>query len=281
MTTSLPYNNLKTPLSVFLTTYNNERTLSSCLQSVTWADEIIILDSFSTDKTCEIAQQFGTRFSQHTFMGYGPQKQLALDQTKYPWVLLLDADEMLSEGLQKEIRKILEQGPEADGYELPRAEQVFWRISNLNVRMNYYLRFFNKEKGHISNMPIHAAPKVCGKIKRLKHPFFHFGEIDIHTKVEKINAYSSGLVPDKLAKGIRPNPLIMIIYPPWFFLRSYFFKRGILNGWAGFISSVTGMFYCFLKYAKLYEYSRRGQNDSQMPPKSPPQAKPWHETKRS
>lgn len=242
------------PLSVFVTTYNNGRTLPACLESVKWADEIIVLDSFSTDDTLVVARRYGALISQQMFIGYGPQKQSALTATTHDWVLLLDADEALSPDLQKELRQVLADGPVADGYEMPRQEQMFWRMYHPGTRMNYYLRLFDKRKGLIDDMPIHAAPKIQGSVARLSSPLYHYGETDIHTKVEKINAYSSGLVADKVRKqrwGIR---LIMIVYPPLFFIRSYLFKRNFLNGWAGLINSVIAAFYVFLKYAKLYEH---------------------------
>lgn len=265
-------------LSVFVTTFNNARTLGACLESVKWADEIVVLDSYSQDETLDIARRYGARIFQHEFMGYGKQKQLALDKTAYDWVLLLDADEALSQPLQIEIRELLESGPAADGYEIPRQEQSFWRMCSLKVRLNHFLRLFDKGKGRISDMPVHAAPKVNGKIKRLKAPFYHYGETDIHTKVEKMNAYSTGLLADKLAKGRRDNPWIMIFYPPFFFIRSYFFKRNFMNGWAGFINSVIAAFYVFLKYAKLhehYQFERYGTSllpeDAPLPPPRPHQ----------
>lgn len=242
------------PLSVFVTTYNNGRTLPACLESVKWADEIIVLDSFSTDDTLVVARRYGALISQQMFIGYGPQKQSALAATTHDWVLLLDADEALSPDLQKELRQVLADGPVADGYEMPRQEQMFWRMYHPGTRMNYYLRLFDKRKGLIDDMPIHAAPKIQGSVARLSSPLYHYGETNIHTKVEKINAYSSGLVADKVRKhrwGIR---LIMIVYPPLFFIRSYLFKRNFLNGWAGLINSVIAAFYVFLKYAKLYEH---------------------------
>ena len=186
-----------TKLSVFVTTFNNARTLASCLGSVAWADEIVVLDSYSTDATIRIAKECGGKVTQHEFLGYGKQKQLALEHTSNTWVLLLDADEMLSKPAEEEVQRLLKNGPDAEGYELPRLEQVFWRIANTGVRMNFYLRLFDKTKGRMSDMPIHAAPKVEGRVRRLRHPFFHFGETDIHTKVEKVNGYSSGLVEEK------------------------------------------------------------------------------------
>ncbi|HRD65098.1 MAG TPA: glycosyltransferase family 2 protein [Candidatus Competibacter sp.] len=242
-------------LSVFVTTYNNGRTLSACLESVKWADEIVVLDSFSADDTLAIAHRYGARTAQHAFMGYGPQKRMALAATTHDWVLLLDADEVLSPALQAEICQLLGRGgPAADGYEIPRQEQLFWRMYSAATRMNYYLRLFDKRKGIIDDMPVHAAPKVRGSVARLKSPLYHYGETDVHTKIEKINAYSTGLVADKIGKNRWGIGLIMICYPPLFFIRSYLFKRNFLNGWAGFINSVIAAFYVFLKYAKLYEH---------------------------
>ncbi len=257
-------------LSAFVTTYNNARTLAATLESVRWADEIVVLDSFSSDATLEIAARFGARTIQHRFLGYGPQKQLALEQTSHRWVLLLDADEALSPALQEEIRALLQSGPTCAGYQLPRQEQMFWRMASTGARLNGFLRLFDKTRGKVSSMAVHAAPEVDGDIGRLKAPFYHYGETDIHTKVDKVNSYSTGLVADKVAKKKRPNPLIMVVYPPLFFLRLYLFKRNFLNGWAGFIASVVGAFYAFLKYAKLYEYHQLERLGTSLLPEGAP-----------
>lgn len=241
-------------LSVFVTTYNNERTLSACLESVKWADEIVVLDSFSSDATVEIANRYGCRVFQHEFMGYSKQKQMALDKTTSRWILALDSDEALSPALQEEIRGLLRSGFDADGYEIPRLEQMYWRMNSPRVRMNHFLRLFDKNKGRISETAIHEGPKVNGTVQRLHAPFYHFGETSIHVKVDKTNKYSTASVVDKLAKGSRANPWIMVFYPPFYFLRLYLFKRNFVNGWAGFITSVIGAFYVFLKYSKLYEH---------------------------
>ncbi len=258
------------PLSVFITTFNNAHTLPALLESVKWADEIVVLDSFSTDDTLKIAESYNCRTFQHVFQGYGAQKQMALEHTSHQWVLLLDADEALTETLQAEIHALLEKPLECDGYTIPRQEQMFWRMNSPYVRMNYFLRLFNKQKGRMSMMPVHAAPQVDGRIGRLKAPFYHFGEVDIHTKVEKINSYSTGLVVDKVAKKHSANPWRMVVYPPFAFIRSYIFKRNFVNGWAGFIVSFSGAFYAFLKYAKLYEYKQfEKYGSSQLPPNAP------------
>jgi glycosyltransferase involved in cell wall biosynthesis len=221
-------------LSVFIITYNCARTLGPCLESVKWADEIVMLDSASTDGTLDLAEQYGCTVHQTEFLGYGKTKQLAIDKTRNNWVLHVDADEMLSPALQDEIRGLLESGPPADGYMIPRLDQIFWEMNDPRVRL----------------------PEVDGRVETMKNVFYHFSEVDIHSKVEKINGYSTGLVADKVAKGRRPSPWILVFYPPLVFIQQYVFKRNFFNGWAGFIGSVIGAFYAFLRYAKLYEHYR-------------------------
>lgn len=259
------------PLSVFITTYNNEHTLPACLESVKWADEVLILDSHSTDRTIEIARAHGCVVHQHPFQGFGRQKQRALDLTRHERVLFLDADEALSPELAAAIQTLQREGFDADGYELPRQEQIFWRMADRRTRMNYYLRLLRRSRARFTEMPVHAAAEINGEVKRIHHPFLHFGEPNIHTKVEKVNMYSTGLVADKVARNRHPSPLIMILYPPLFFIRGYIFKRGFVNGWAGFISAIVGAFYVFLKYAKLFEHFEFEKHGGRfMPPEAPP-----------
>ncbi len=258
-------------LSVCVTTFNNQRTLEALLRSVAWADEVVVLDSFSTDRTPEIARAFGARLLQQPFAGYGPQKQRAIDLASHRWVLLLDADEAVSPELAAEIQALLRRGPDCDAYEIPRLEQLFWRMIHPRTRMNHFLRLFDRTRTRMSTMPIHAAPKTEGRVGRLKAPFYHFGEVSVHHKVERINHYSSGLVADKVAKGRRPSPWVMVLYPPLYFLRLYLFKRNFLNGWPGFMTSFLGACYAFLKYAKVYEHHQRARlGDSLLPPGAPP-----------
>ena len=257
-------------LSVFVTTFNNERTLAACLESVKWADEILLLDSFSTDGTLDVARRYGCNIHQHSFTGFGPQKQMAMERTAHRWVLLLDADECLTEPLAQEIRDLLASGPQADGYGLCRREQHYWRMSSLLVRPDYFLRLFDKTKGRLTGKRVHAAPKVDGTIGRLRHPFLHFGMPTIESKVRKINEYSSDLVDDKLERGKRGNPWMMVFYPPLYFWRQYLFDRQIFNGWAGFIGASISAFYVFLKYAKLYEHFQFDRYGSSLMPQGAP-----------
>ena len=242
------------PLSVFVTTFNNERTLSACLESVQWADEILLLDSFSEDDTLAIARRFGCTIHQQAFQGFGPQKLRAMELTRNRWVLLLDADEALTPELQQEIRRLMTAGPRQDGYEIRRIEQHYWRMSSLKVRSDYFMRLFDKTRAAMTENPVHARPKVEGKVSRLRSHFLHFGMPMIHGKVRKINDYSSRLVRHKVSGGKRGNPWMCVFYPPVYFLRQYLVDRQIFNGWVGFFGSAISAFYVFLKYAKLYEH---------------------------
>lgn len=244
---------VREPLSVVVTTLDNAATLARCLDSVCWADDILVLDSGSHDPTLQIAQQHGVRIVSHSFDDYATQKQRAIDGARHNWVLLLDADEMLTPEAGKLIDAALE-APRVAGFRLPRREQMFWTFQHRYSRFNTHLRLFDRRRGRMNRVPVHAAPEVDGPVHTLWHAVFvHYGEPDIATKVAKINAYSSGLVAYKQARGTRFVRSRMVFYPPAFFLRQYLGKRYFLSGWAGFISAVSGAYYVFLKYAKVYE----------------------------
>ena len=259
-----------TPLSVFVTTLDNARTLGACLASVAWADEIVVLDSGSRDATLEIARRHGARIAHQPFLGYGAQKRTALALTTHRWVLLLDADEMLSPEAQDEIRALLAAGPEAAGYTVPRREQLFWRMSHPRVRPNRFLRLFDKTRGTIDDLAVHAAPTVDGPVQRLRGALFHFGETSIRAKVAKVTAYAAGMVPTKRARHGRARPWMMLAYPPLAFFRAYVLKRQYLDGWAGFIAAVVMAFYAFLKHAQWLEAERfESEPGLRMPPDAP------------
>ena len=241
------------PLSLVVTAYNSAATLARCLDSAACADEIVVLDSGSTDATLAIAVARGARIATHAFDDYGPQKQRAIDLARHDWVLLLDADEALTPRACAAIASALV-APRVAGFRLPRRELMFWTFQHRCSRINTHLRLFDRRRVRMNMVPVHAAPASEAPLRTLRRAvFLHYGEPDIATKVAKINAYSSGLVAHRLARRPRFVRTRMLLYPPVFFLRQYLGKRYVLNGWAGFISAATGAFYVFLKYAKLHE----------------------------
>lgn len=252
---------MREPLSLVVTTFNNAATLERCLASVPFADDIVVLDSGSSDATLQIAKRYGkARIFSEPFKGYAAQKQSALDKATHAWALLLDADEALTAEAAAVIEAALS-APDCAGFRLPRREQMFWTFQHRGSWTNAHLRLFDRRRGRMNDVPVHAAPEVDGAVRTLRNAvLLHYGEPDIRTKVDKINAYSSGLVADKLRRRQRFLGLRMLLYPSLFFLRQYFLKRYFLNGWAGFISAKSGAFYVFLKYAKVYEARRKGRD---------------------
>ena len=251
---------MREPLSVVVITFNNADTLDACLAEVAWADEIVVLDSGSTDDTVAIARRHGARTAVHPFDDYGPQKQRAFDMARHDWVLNLDADEILSPGTREVIERALEQ-PRYAGFRLPRRERMFWTVQHRWSWRNAHLRLFDRRRGGMNDVEVHAAVEVRGAVKTLRRAdFVNDGDGDIATRIDKINRYSSGMVAHKLRRRQRYTGVRMVLYPPLFFLRQYIGKRYFLNGWAGFIASATGAFYAFLKYAKLYEARRQGRD---------------------
>lgn len=242
--------------SLVVITLDNAATLERCLAAADFADEIVVLDSGSTDATVEIAKRHGARVAVHPFDDYGPQKQRAIDMASHDWILNLDADEILSPGTREVILRALEH-PRAAGFRLPRRERMFWSVQHPWSHRNAHLRLFDRRRGRMNAVPVHAAVEVDGPVVTLHHAdFVNTGDDDIAARVEKINRYSTGLVADKVARGQRFSGPMMLVYPPIFFVRQYVFKRYFLSGWAGFIASALGAVYVFLKYAKLHEARR-------------------------
>ncbi|GAB4183773.1 MAG: glycosyltransferase family 2 protein [Wenzhouxiangellaceae bacterium] len=250
-----------TPYSVVVTTLNNGDTLDRCLGSVADAAEIVVLDSGSDDATLAIARHYGARVEQRAFQGYGAQKQAAIDLASHDWVLLLDADEALSPALSVEIAELMVRGPQAAGYRLRRREQLFWRWQCRGTRLIEAVRLFDRRRCRMSAEAVHAAIRCDSPVARLNADLLHYGETDIHYKVARINAYSSGMVAERLPRNIRWLRLRMIAYPSFAFFREYVLRRQCLNGWAGFIAARSSAFYAFLKYAKLYDARQRRGSD--------------------
>lgn len=245
------------PLSAVVTTLNNAATLDECLASLAFCEEIVLLDSGSTDATLAIAQRHGAKAHVQPFAGYSAQKQAAIDLARHDWVLLLDADEALVDPARAAIERELS-APRAEGYRLPRREWLFWRWVHPRCAPNWQLRLFRRSRARMNDVPVHAEPAVDGRVRDLRAPLRHHGEADIAARVDKINRYSTGMVAHKRERGTRFVGVRMVFYPWVAFARIYFLKRYFLNGWAGFTAARVHAFYAFLKYAKLHEARRRG-----------------------
>ncbi len=243
-------------ISVVVTCFNNEKSIEKCLNSVRFADEILVLDSFSSDNTLALIKKFTVRLKQQEFKGFWQQKQDAIDFARHDWVLLLDSDEFLSSKAQKIMQQWQRQKPRADAYALPRREWVFWQWSHPWVKRNTFVRLFNKNRASMSHDLVHESVLSEGKIAALGAEIRHFGETSIAVKMSKINRYSTLAAQQKYSRGKRVGRIKLLVYPLWYFFRQYFIRRQIFNGVAGFINAYLNSKYAFLKYAKLYELQK-------------------------
>jgi glycosyltransferase involved in cell wall biosynthesis len=245
------------PLSVVVTTFNSADTLDACLRSAAWADELVVLDSGSTDATLSIAAHYKARVHAQPFAGYSAQKQAAIDLASHRWVLLLDSDESLPANAAVLLRHTLD-APAHAGYQLWRREWQFWRWQSSQARLNHYVRLFDRQRARMSGHEVHESVQVEGSIGVLDIVIDHYGERDIAGRVAKANRYSSMQLVDRGQRSTSWLPLRMVAYPMVAFTRFYFLRGHWRSGWAGFIAARVHAFYAFLKYAKLHE-ARRGE----------------------
>lgn len=250
--------NAREPLSVVVTTFNSAATLDACLRGVRWADEIVVLDSGSTDASMAIAAHYGARIHTRPFAGYGAQKQAAIDLASHRWVLLLDSDEALDEAAAVALQQALRQ-PTCAGYQLWRREWQLWRWQSPRARLNHYVRLFDRQHARMSDHEVHEEVLVDGAVGVLEVIISHAGDPDIAARVAKANRYSSLQVADLAPRRVRWLRLRMVAYPSVAFLRYFLLRGHWRTGWAGFVAARIHAFYAFLKYAKLYEH---GQPDS-------------------
>lgn len=245
-------------VSVCMITFNNSRTVEKALQSVTsWASELIVVDSFSTDETFEIAKRYATLSEQRQWPGFRDQYNYCVSKAKNDWVLFLDADEEVSPELAEEIRKRLKQAAGAfDGYIAHRRNFYLGRwIMHGGWVPDCEVRLFRKSKGGFEGA-LHANIKVKGKVGELKHFYYHYNYKDIADQIDTINSYSRTAAEDMLREGKKFRYIDLLLRPPIRFIKEYFFKKGLLDGMPGLVIAVSTMYYVFAKYAKLWELEK-------------------------
>jgi len=229
-------------ISVVIITKNEEKFISDAIKSALWADEVLILDSGSEDKTCEIAKKLGARVEYQSWLGFGRQKQKAVELAKNDWVFVLDSDERITNELRDEILNELK-NPKFDAYFVARLNN-FWgkNIKHLGLYPDYSIRFFNKKKAKFNDRDVHESVECECKKGYLKNHMIHLAYESIEEFIAKQNRYSS--------IGAKPNKLKALFSPFWTFFKLYFIKLGFLEGWDGFIIAKLYSEYTFWKYIK-------------------------------
>jgi glycosyltransferase involved in cell wall biosynthesis len=247
---------MREKISACITAGNEEEQIRRCLKSVEWADEIVVVDSFSTDRTVEICKEFTDRVYEHKWLGYIGQKNLAKDLAEGPWILFVDADEEVSAELRDEILSAFDSGESRSmsGYEFPRMVYYLGRwIRHGDWYPDVKLRLFRKEHGRCGGKEPHDRLIVEGNVKRLKNCMYHYTYADIADQVSTMNRFSSITAAGQSDAG-RPFRMSDVLFRPVFrFIRGYFIRGGFLDGLPGLVVAVTTSFGVFIKYAKLWE----------------------------
>lgn len=244
-------------LSVIIITKNEAEHISRCLESVNWADEVIVLDSGSTDETVAICESYGAQVYVTDWPGFGPQKQRALDKATQTWVLSLDADEYIDENLKAAIKTAMSDNM-ADGFQIPRLSSYCGRnIHHAGWWPDYVLRLFKRDKGRFTDDVVHETIQVSGRILKLSKPIMHEAFVDPSEVLSKINHYSS-LGADKLYSHGKTSTLGIAIFKGiWTFFRCYFLQAAFLDGPEGLmlaISNAEGTYYKYLKLRQLQKH---------------------------
>jgi len=246
-------------LSVTIITYNEEENIKHCLESVKWSDEIVIVDSFSSDKTVEIAREFTPKVFQNKWTNFSEQKNLALEKASNEWVLSVDADERATAKLKEEILTILNSEFQSfNGYYIPRRNHYLGRwIRHCGWYPDYKLRLFRKEKGRFNERTVHESVVLEGRKGYLKSYLNHYSYKNLSDHLGRIDKFSTLSAEQMFRDGKRARFFDLLFLPLTRFIKMYLIKRGYLDGIYGLIVSVMGSFYVFTKYLKLWELSRR------------------------
>jgi glycosyltransferase involved in cell wall biosynthesis len=249
-------------LSVTVITKNEASDIAGALASVAWADEIVVVDSESTDATVAIARQYTDRVVVRAWPGYPSQKNYAASIASHDWILSLDADERVTPALAQEIRSVLshesgEQRPPA--FRVPR---VTWYLGDWIRTTDWYpdyqTRLYDRRVAEWTGRYVHEALTVRGSTGQLRREFLHYAYRDISDHLETIDRYTALAAREMREAGRRAGFLDVAVHPTLAFLRNYIAKGGIRDGIRGFIISALNSYYVFLKFAKLWELQLAG-----------------------
>jgi glycosyltransferase involved in cell wall biosynthesis len=246
------------PISATLITYNEEHNIDEALQSLSWADEIVVVDSGSTDATLDICRRFTDRIVHRDWTGYVDQKNFAVEQAKNNWIFSLDADERPSPELCAEICGLSEKGFPESGYIIPRVAFFMGRwIRHGDWYPDWQLRLFDRRQGKWQGGRVHESVKICGKPGFLNGEINHFTYRSLSDYLARLETYSSLAALDYQQQEKTATLLKLLGNPIAAFIKAYFLKRGFLDGTPGFAIAVMGAVSVFFKYAKLYELKLR------------------------
>ncbi len=249
-------------LSVTVIAWNEEARLRDCLESAAWADEIVVVDAESSDKTVTLAREFTDKVYVRSWPGFAAQKNFAIEQATGDWILSLDADERVTPELRERIRGILREGGPADGYTVPR-RNIFWGawVRHGGLYPDYQLRLFRRGAGRFVSNAVHESVTVTGRVETLEEALLHHSYRDLEDFVRRSNRYSTLSAQDWIRRGRSVGLPGVAIRPLGRFLSMYIVHRGFLDGWRGFVLAALYADYVFLRMAKVWEARRTPRHE--------------------
>ena len=245
------------PLTVTIITLNEAAQIADAIDSASFADEILVVDSGSTDGTVDIARGKGVRVLTREWTGYVDQKNYAAEQASHDWIFSLDADERIPHALAEEIRGILASDPPLHGYRVPRVTFHLGRwIRTTDFYPDYQTRLYDRRFARWRGRYVHESVTVDGPSGRLKNDLQHYSFSDLRDQLQRINHYSTLAARQMYESGRRTGPAEILIHPTAAFLRNYILRKGFLDGTAGLTISLMNAWSVGLKFMKLWELQR-------------------------
>ncbi|MBL0012237.1 MAG: glycosyltransferase family 2 protein [Flavobacterium sp.] len=248
------------PLSALIITYNEQKHIQEVLEDIDFADEILVVDSYSTDKTVDLVHAFpNAKLIQHAFVDYSSQRNFAIQCAQNPWILFIDADERFTNELKDEVIETIQQPEAASAY-------LFYRIFMFeDTKINFsgwqtdkIFRLFQKDKAeYVTERLVHEKLKVKGKIGKLKHKLIHFSYTDYESYKSKMVSYGKLKAKEEFSKGLRPNFYHFYLHPAYKFLYQFIIRLGFLDGKKGAIICYLNALSVYVRYQELQEMRRK------------------------
>jgi len=245
-----------TTLAAVVITKDEEANIAGCLDSLRWVDERIVVDACSTDCTAEIARQYTDRVFVRPWSGFGPQKNFGIEQTRSDWILIVDADERVTDELRREIRQRLDSGVPTDvaGFEIPRRNNFYGKwLEGGGSYPDYQLRLFRRSAGRYDETLLHENLRLTGRIGRLAAPMRHHSMPTIRHHVRKMMRYTTLGAIEKLKRQSHVSPLDLAGHHVGTIVKTYVLRRGYRDGIHGLVFAMFAGMHTFVKYAKAWE----------------------------
>ncbi len=249
------------PISVIVITRNEERNIGACLESVRWADEIVVVDAESSDATAAIARRFTSNVAVLPWCGFAAAKKEAVRRTRNTWIFWLDADEQVTPGLAKELQRAADQAEGEAGFSVARRAFFLGKwIRHSGWYPGRIVRLFNKDRASFTDAAVHEGLLLEGPVRALSGDLLHYTDPNLFHYTAKFNRYTSLAANEMREKGKAARLRDLLIRPPWQFVRMYCLRLGFLDGVPGLLLALLSSAYVFTKYAKLWEAAVHGSS---------------------